>query len=64
MLDFSKINKVMNDAKEVIEKAQSSNIQVRNSTPMSVSDIDKMLKFASKGETEKLKKITNKYIKE
>ena len=63
MFDFSELNKTMELAKSKIQGLQSANPAVRNSTPFAISDIDKMMKFAVKGDTEKLKQITNKYTK-
>lgn len=63
MFDFSQLNKTMELAKAKIQGLQLANPEVRNSIPFAISDIDKMMKFAVKGDTEKLKQITNKYTK-
>ena len=64
MINFSELNKKIELAKSKIQLVQTERPEVMRAVPMTVSDIDKMMKFAIKGDTEKLKKITNKYIKE
>ncbi len=64
MFDFSALNKTLGLAKSKIQFIQKERLDVLNATPMSISDIDKMMKYAIKGDVDKLKKITNKYIKE